>query len=444
MAAKAKATGKTDVPNLQESVVEVHVHGGTKRKAELPPRHGKGKDVKKVRAALLETGSASGAGSASGEKGPNSGLIELPEISMRKDISITLLDTIVNSIDGMDVDHIVRTMVEFGSKALVPAVWRVRCLDSEEQLAPTVGHKTNTFSTRFSLKMVSTRSKVGVNKQADAGPFGPPDITPDMATILDGQAKMQQELVDLKKRSADEMEALRQENSRLRRKIEADPNQKGKAKETSEAARSPTFQPTEEENEYNPTPHSFTTIQQTSIPFTHPPHFPSTQPGLTAPPTPAATLPTTQIPYNIPTTLHTTHVPPYNPQYLPTTHIPPHNLTCSFPAMINHPIPPHLLPPHQPRRRHPFTDFIANTPLPAQWEPFTLDRYTSETDHDEHLKVYITHVALYTIKSSFLHQCRLYCNGNGFKIVQKGFIKSSSKLQEAYHLGFTCQQQEQQ
>ena len=38
---------------------------------------------------------------------------------MRKDISITLPDTIVNSIDGMDADHLVRTMVEFGSKALV-------------------------------------------------------------------------------------------------------------------------------------------------------------------------------------------------------------------------------------------------------------------------------------------------------------------------------------
>jgi len=64
--------------------------------------------------------------------------------------------------------------------------------------------------------------------------------------------------------------------------------------------------------------------------------------------------------------------------------------------MINHPIPPYLLPRHQPRRRHPFTDFIANTPFPAQWEPFTLDRYTGEIDPDEHLKVYITHVALYT------------------------------------------------
>ncbi|QCD96810.1 hypothetical protein DEO72_LG6g1520 [Vigna unguiculata] len=56
MASKAKAAGKTDVPNLQESVVEVHIHGGMKRKAKLLPRVGKGKDVKKVRAALLGAG----------------------------------------------------------------------------------------------------------------------------------------------------------------------------------------------------------------------------------------------------------------------------------------------------------------------------------------------------------------------------------------------------
>ena len=37
MVAKDKAARKTDVPNLQESVEEVHVHDGTKRKAELPP-----------------------------------------------------------------------------------------------------------------------------------------------------------------------------------------------------------------------------------------------------------------------------------------------------------------------------------------------------------------------------------------------------------------------
>jgi len=45
-----------------------------------------------------------------------------------------------------------------------------------------------------------------------------------------------------------------------------------------------------------------------------------------------------------------------------------------------------------------------------------------------------------TIKSPFLHQCRLHCNGNGFKIVQKSFTQTSSNLQEANHLGFTCQQ----
>ena len=117
MAAKAKEAGKTDVPNLQESVVEVHVHGGTKRRAELPARPGKGKDVKRARAVIL--GSGDGAGSGSGEKMPEAGLIELPEISVRKDISINLPDTVVNSIDNMEVDHMVRTMVEFGSKALV-------------------------------------------------------------------------------------------------------------------------------------------------------------------------------------------------------------------------------------------------------------------------------------------------------------------------------------
>jgi len=136
------------------------------------------------------------------------------------------------------------------------------------------------------------------------------------------------------------MEALRQENSRLRRKIEVDPTQKGKAKEASEAARSPVFQPTEEESEYNPTSHTFTTTQQTLIPSTHPMHFPSTQLGHTAAPTPAVTLPTTQVPYNIRTTLHTTHVPPYNPHYLPATHIPPHNFTFTFPTLVHHLIPP--------------------------------------------------------------------------------------------------------
>ncbi|QCE11338.1 hypothetical protein DEO72_LG10g2571 [Vigna unguiculata] len=93
MAPKAKTAENTDVPNLQESLVEVHMHDGTKRKAELPARPDKGKDVKKVRAALL------GVGSASGTKGLESGLIELSEMSVRKDIAINLPETIINSID---------------------------------------------------------------------------------------------------------------------------------------------------------------------------------------------------------------------------------------------------------------------------------------------------------------------------------------------------------
>jgi len=183
----------------------------------------------------------------------------------------------------------------------------------QEQLAPIVGHETNTFSTRFSLKMVSTRSKAEVNKQADACPSGPAGITPDLAAILDGQAKTQQELADMKKHSADEMEVLRQENSRLRRKIEADPNLKGKTKETSEVARSPAFQPTEEESEYNPTLYTFTTTQQTPIPSTHPLTSHPFNQG--APHPQPLTLP------SLPPRSPTTYPPPYTPHmFHHTTH----------------------------------------------------------------------------------------------------------------------------
>jgi len=71
-----------------------------------------------------------------------------------------------------------------------------------------VGHEIIPYHPLFP-KMVSTYSRAGVNKQVEAGPSGPANITPDLAAILDGQAKMQQELADLKKRNADEIEALR-------------------------------------------------------------------------------------------------------------------------------------------------------------------------------------------------------------------------------------------
>ena len=112
-AVKAKVAENTEVLNLQESLVEVHVHGGTKRKAELPTRRGRGKDVKKVRAALL------GQGSSSGAKGPEAGLIELLETTVRKDIEINMTETLINSIDSVESEHLVRTMVEFSNKALI-------------------------------------------------------------------------------------------------------------------------------------------------------------------------------------------------------------------------------------------------------------------------------------------------------------------------------------
>jgi len=60
-------------------------------------------------------------------------------------------------------------------------------------------------------------------KQPETVPTAPANVTQDLAAILEGQAKIQHELVNLRKHNVDEMEALRQENSRLRRKIEADP-----------------------------------------------------------------------------------------------------------------------------------------------------------------------------------------------------------------------------
>jgi len=109
-AVKAKAAGNTVVPNLQDSLVDVHMHGGTKRKAELPIRPGKGKDVKKVRAAVMR------AGSASGVKGPKARLIELPETTIRKDIEINVPESLINSINNMEPKALVKSMVEFSKR----------------------------------------------------------------------------------------------------------------------------------------------------------------------------------------------------------------------------------------------------------------------------------------------------------------------------------------
>ena len=203
--------------------------------------------------------------------------------------------------------------------------------------------------------MVSTCSKVGVSKEPETRLQEVVINQLDLATILEGQAKMQQEFANFKKRNIDEMEALRQQNTRLKRRIEADANQKGKEKEDSKI---PECQPTEEESEYNLTPHTFTTT----------------------------TLPTHHTPINHTTTLPTHHTPT-----LPIAHIPPHHYTNTFPTIIWHPIPAH---PH--KCCHPFIVGITETPLPNQWEAFTLEHYAGDTDPDEHVKIYVTHVGLYT------------------------------------------------
>lgn len=69
------------------------------------------------------------------------------------------------------------------------------------------------------LKEVETRSKDAVINQVD------------LVAILEGQAKMQQEFTEFKKCSADEMKAMRQENSRLKRKIKMNVAHNGKEKE---------------------------------------------------------------------------------------------------------------------------------------------------------------------------------------------------------------------
>ncbi|QCE10931.1 hypothetical protein DEO72_LG10g2164 [Vigna unguiculata] len=82
---KAKAVGNNVVPNLQDSLVDVHMHGG----------------------------------SASGVKGPEARLIELPKTTVRKDIEINVPESLINSIDNMEPRALVKAMVEFSSKTLL-------------------------------------------------------------------------------------------------------------------------------------------------------------------------------------------------------------------------------------------------------------------------------------------------------------------------------------
>jgi len=112
-AVKAKIARNTEVPNLQDPLVEVHVHGGTKRKSDVPTKQSCGKDVKRVRATLL------GPRSSFRAKKPKACLIELQKTTVQRDIEINLAASLVNSIDNMEPNAMVKAMLEFNSKALI-------------------------------------------------------------------------------------------------------------------------------------------------------------------------------------------------------------------------------------------------------------------------------------------------------------------------------------
>jgi len=47
-------------------------------------------------------------------------------------------------------------------------------------------------------------------------------------------------------------------------------------------------------------------------------------------------------------------------------------------------------------RKHPFFDTIVETPLHKNWKSLTIKKYDGNTNPDEHIVVYITHISLYT------------------------------------------------
>jgi len=69
--------------------------------------------VKRVRTTLL------GPGSSSGVNKPEAGLIELSETTVRRDIDINLLESLVNSINNTEPNAIVKAKLKFSSKALI-------------------------------------------------------------------------------------------------------------------------------------------------------------------------------------------------------------------------------------------------------------------------------------------------------------------------------------
>jgi len=59
------------------------------------------------------------------------------------------------------------------------------------------------------------------------------------------------------------------------------------------------------------------------------------------------------------------------------------------------------------KHQYPFIDDITKTPFPKQWETFTLERYDRDTYHDEHVKIYVTHLRLYSTEHAIIWRYHL-------------------------------------
>lgn len=70
------------------------------------------KDIKKLRTELL------GPSSSCQSKKPEVRLLDVPKTSVRRDIEINLDEEVMNSLDNMEPNAIIRAIVEFSSKML--------------------------------------------------------------------------------------------------------------------------------------------------------------------------------------------------------------------------------------------------------------------------------------------------------------------------------------
>ena len=196
-------------------------------------------------------------------------------------------------------------------------------------------------------RRVFRRSKAITSEQDGVPPLvptvevGDPSPASKISRNLKAQAMMQQEFAEHKKRNVDEMEVLREKNSRLRQKIEVD-------KATGEPY----------------PPHSIVDV---------PPYS-----RVDVPPHSRVDVP--------PHSRLDVHLTKDKSEYKPTGPTMGGNYS-SFASRRN--------------RRHPFIDGITETPLPHKWKAPTIT-YDGTTDPDEFVSIYTNQLSLYSTNNVVL------------------------------------------